>query len=126
MYLSLILVLVFLFVSLLVYGVYLTATTGKRELSSRMKTYTAKTGELAQDTGLRERVSNFDWKMTFKEASKVFAAKQFTKKVEIELIKADIPLRGRNLSSSLCWLWPVWDFYLASFPRTLFLAGWEQ
>ncbi len=96
MYLSLILVLVFLFVSLLIYGLYLTATAGKRELSSRMKTYTAKTGELTQKTGLKDRVSNFDWKIAFQEASKVFAAKQFTKKVETELIKADIPLRGEE------------------------------
>ncbi|WP_418791036.1 type II secretion system F family protein [Phosphitispora sp. TUW77] len=96
MHLSLILVLVFLFVSFLIYGIFLTVTAGKRELSARMNTYTAKPGELSQEIGLRERVSNFNWKDTFQEASKVFAAKEFTKKVEIELIKADVPLKGEE------------------------------
>lgn len=93
---SMILILVFLFVSLLIYGVYLTATNSKRELAQRMKTYTAKAGELDKPVNAVERLKNFDWKSSFQEASKIFAAKEFTKKVETELTRADIPLRGEE------------------------------
>ncbi|PKM82418.1 MAG: secretion system protein [Firmicutes bacterium HGW-Firmicutes-14] len=96
MYLSLTLVLVFLFVSLLIYGIFLTTTTGKRELDERMKTYTARLGELNRESGLAESLKNFNWKSSFQDASKIFAAKSFTKKAEIELMKADIPLRGEE------------------------------
>ena len=94
MYLSIILVLTFFFVSALIYGTYLTATAAKRELSQRMHTYTAKAGELEGSSGLKEKMRNFDWKTSFQEASKIFAAKEFTKKIEKELMKADVPLRG--------------------------------
>lgn len=96
MLVSAILILVFLFVSFLIYGVYLTVTNSKRELAQRMKTYTAKAGELDKPMNAIERLKNFDWKASFHEASKIFAAKEFTKKVETELMKADIPLRGEE------------------------------
>ena len=96
MLVSMILLLVFLFVSFLIYGIYLTATNSKRELAQRMKTYTAKAGELDKPMNAVERLKNFDWKASFQEASKMFAAKEFTKKVEIELMRADIPLRGEE------------------------------
>jgi len=96
LYLSIILVLTFFFVSALIYGTYLTATAAKRELSQRMHTYTAKAGELEGSSGLKEKMRNFDWKTSFQEASKIFAAKEFTKKIEKELMKADVPLRGEE------------------------------
>lgn len=96
MLVSIILLLVFLFVSFLIYGIYLTVTNSKRELAQRMKTYTAKAGELDKPLNAIERLKNFDWKTSFQEASKIFAAKEFTKKVEIELMRADIPLRGEE------------------------------
>lgn len=96
MLVSIILLLVFMFVSFLIYGIYLTVTNSKRELAQRMKTYTAKAGELDKSMNAIERLKNFDWKASFQEASKIFAAKEFTKKVEIELMRADIPLRGEE------------------------------
>jgi len=96
MLVSVILILVFLFVSFLIYGVYLTVTNSKRELAQRMKTYTAKAGELDKPMNAIERLRNFNWKASFQEASKIFAAREFTKKVELELMKADIPLRGEE------------------------------
>jgi len=96
MYLSLILIMVFLTVTLFIYGLYLSATAGKRELSRRMKTYTAKIGELEDKDSFTDRLKKFDWKTSFQEASKVFAAKGFTKRMEAELVKADIPLRGEE------------------------------
>lgn len=96
MLVSVILILVFLFVSLLIYGVYLTTTNSKRELAQRMKTYTAKAGELNKPMNALQRLKNFDWKGLFQEASQIFAAREFTRKVEAELLKADIPLRGEE------------------------------
>lgn len=96
MLVSVILILVFLFVSLLIYGVYLTATNSKRELAQRMKTYTAKAGALDKPMNALGRLKNFDWKGLFQEASQIFAAREFTRKVEAELLKADIPLRGEE------------------------------
>ncbi|MHB9093461.1 MAG: type II secretion system F family protein [Eubacteriales bacterium] len=96
MLLSLILVSVFLSVSLLIYGTYLAATASKTALARRMKTYTAKTGELNRTMNPVERLKALEWKTTFHEASKMFAAKSFTKKMEIELMRADLPLRGEE------------------------------
>ena len=123
MYLSLILVLVFFFVSLLVYGTYLTFTAGKRELNQRMKTYTAKAGELEDQSGLKERMKNLDWKITFQEASRVFAAKDFTKKVEAELMKADIPLRGEEFVMIIVLLILGLGFLITLLTQNI-LLGW--
>jgi tight adherence protein B len=96
MILSVILVLVFLSVALLIYGIYLSLTAKKRELEQRMKNYTAKAEELGSNLSAVEKMKNIDWKAYFQEASKVFAAKSFTKQMEIELIKANLPLRGEE------------------------------
>jgi tight adherence protein B len=96
MILSVILVLVFLFVALLIYGIYLSLTAKKRELEQRMKNYTAKAGELGSNLSAVEKMKNLDWKVYFQEASKVFAAKSFTRQMEIELMKANLPLRGEE------------------------------
>jgi len=96
MWLSGILILVFLTVSLFIYGIFLTVTAGKREMAERMRTYTARIGELDRPAGFLEKLKGFNWKASFQEASKVFAARSFTRKMEIELMKADIPLRGEE------------------------------
>ncbi len=93
---SVILVLVFLFVSLLILGIYFTATARKRELAERMKTYTVRVGQMDQRIGLLERLKGFNWKSYFQEASRIFAAHSLTKKTQAELIKANIPLRGEE------------------------------
>lgn len=94
--LALILLLVFFTVSLFIYGLFLSVTARKRELSERMKTYTARIGELDSRVNPLKRIKSFDWKAAFAELSKVFAAKSFTKKIETELIGADLPLRGEE------------------------------
>lgn len=96
MLLSLILILVFLCITFLIYGSYLAVNASKRELAQRMKTYTAKAGELNRTANPVEQLRNFDWKTLFQEVSKMFAAKSFTRKMEIELMRADIPLRGEE------------------------------
>jgi tight adherence protein B len=96
MILSVILVLVFLFVALFIYGIYLSLTAKKRELEQRMKNYTAKAEELGSNLSAVEKMKNLDWKVYFQEASKVFAAKSFTRQMEIELMKANLPLRGEE------------------------------
>lgn len=120
---SIILILVFLFVSLLIYGVYLTATNSKRELAQRMKTYTAKAGELDKPVNAVERLKNFDWKSSFQEASKIFAAKEFTKKVEAELMRADIPLRGEEFVMINFMLMTAFGLLLTLLTRNAIL-GW--
>lgn len=94
--LAVILILVFLTVSMFIYGTYLTVTSGKRELSKRMNAYTARMGEMGRGANPVQRLKSLDWKTTFKEASKIFSGKAFTKKVEVELMKAAIPLRGEE------------------------------
>lgn len=96
MRLAMISIMVFLTVTLFVYGVFLAVTSGRRELSKRMRTYTARIGELDRGINPIERIKSFDWKMAFREASQIFSGKAFTKKIETDLLKADIPLRGEE------------------------------
>lgn len=96
MWQSAILILVFLSVSLLIIGIYFSVTAGKRALAERMNTYTAKVAGLDQRVGFLERLSSFKWKSYLEEASKIFAAQSITKKMQVELIKANIPLRGEE------------------------------
>ncbi|PKM44514.1 MAG: secretion system protein [Firmicutes bacterium HGW-Firmicutes-8] len=96
MWQSAILILVFLSVSLLVIGIYFSVTVDKRALAERMNTYTAKVTGLDRRVGFLERLSSFKWKSYLEEASKIFAAQSITKKMQIELIKANIPLRGEE------------------------------
>lgn len=96
MWQSAILILVFLFVSLLIIGIYFSVTADKRALVERMNTYTAKVTGLDRRVGFLERLSSFKWKSYLEEASKIFAAQSITKKMQIELIKANIPLRGEE------------------------------
>ncbi len=94
MWQSVILVLVFLFVSLFIIGVFFSVTKSQRELAERMKAYTAKVGEMDRQVGLLERLKGCNWKTYFQEASKIFAARTYAKQMQIELIKANIPLKG--------------------------------
>lgn len=87
---------VFLTVTFLIYGIFLTVTSGRRELSKRMQTYTAKLGELELGVNPISRIRRFDWKATLREASKIFSGKAITRKMEAELQKAAIPLRGEE------------------------------
>ena len=96
MWLSVTLVLVCSSVSLLIYGLYLTSVAGSKELRDRMKTYTSPGGQLERRGGFRERWQSLDWQASFQEFSKLFVSGSFSRKVESELMKADIPLRGEE------------------------------
>ncbi len=96
MQLAMALIMVFFAVTLFVYGVFLVATSGRIELSRRMRTYTARIGELDRGINSIQRFKGFNWKMAFREASRIFSGRTFTKKIETELMKADIPLRGEE------------------------------
>jgi len=96
MWLSVILILVFSFVTLMIYGAYLTSAKDKQELQQRMKTYTAAAGSASPGMGLVERFKGFGWKSSFREASKVFASRGISRTMESELMKADIPIRGEE------------------------------
>ncbi len=91
---SLILVLTFGTVALLYYSVYLILTSRQRLMAQRMEQYTKKIHEA--DTKNIIAKETFDLKRAFQRTSKIFAAKSFTKAVEGELIKADIPMRGEE------------------------------
>lgn len=123
MLLSLILILMFLTVSFLVYGIYLSATAGRRELAERMKTYTAKAGELNKTANPLKHLRDFDWKSSFQEASKIFAARSFTKKMETELMRADIPLRGEEFIMINLLVMLVLGLILILFTRNA-VMGW--
>lgn len=93
---SIILLLVFITGFLAVYGTYLTVTAQKRLIERRMKQYTARLHE--EETSVLQKAAGkkTGWKDMFREASKVFAAKSYTKAIEQELISAAIPLRGEE------------------------------
>lgn len=96
MWLSVILILVFSFVTLMIYGLFLTGAKDKQELHQRMKTYTTIAGPASLGVGFFERIKGFGWKSSFQEASKVFASRGISRTMESELMKADIPLRGEE------------------------------
>ncbi|HWI54483.1 MAG TPA: type II secretion system F family protein [Desulfobacteria bacterium] len=96
MNLAMTLIMVFLTVTLFVYGVFLMVTSGRRELERRMRTYTARIGELDRGINPLQRIKTFNLKVAFREASQIFSGKAFTKKMESELLKAEVPLRGEE------------------------------
>lgn len=93
---SVILLLVFITAFLAVYGLYLTATARKRLIERRMQQYTARLHEEETVAFKKAAGKKVDWKDMFRDASKVFAAKSYTKTMEQELISAAIPLRGEE------------------------------
>lgn len=96
MWLSVILILVFLSVTFTIYGIYLTGAKDKQELKKRMNTYTSAAGAASLPKGFLKKLKSLDWKTSFQEASKVFAARGISRRMESELVKADIPLRGEE------------------------------
>lgn len=91
---SLILVLAFITVSALIYTLCSMATAKRRMLLERMEQYTKKVHE--QDRSIKIVKERISLKKMFQQTSKVFAAKSYTKRIEAELIKADLPLRGEE------------------------------
>jgi tight adherence protein B len=83
----------FLTVFCFVFGLYLIITAKKREIASRLNKFTRTPGQVIID----EQNSNKE-KFTLKNIlvilGKVFETRSYTKKIENELLKADIPMRG--------------------------------
>ncbi len=123
MLLSVILILVFSTVTLFIYGFYLTTTAGRRELAHRLQTYTADTGQLSRGGSIMEKLKGFHWKSSFQEFSKIFAARSFSRKMEAELMKADIPLRGEEFIMINVLLMIGLGFLLTLFTKNVIL-GW--
>jgi len=93
---GLILILVMATTATLVMLIYRLATGKQRAMEERLASYTIKlqtTGQKPKEMLSRKGVGLKD---IFQSASKVFAAKSYTKKMELELDKADIPLKGEE------------------------------
>ncbi len=94
---SIILFLFFITFCLAVYGLYLTFTKQRQIIEQRMQQYTVRLHEgEAAVRAEKKAAKKLDWKELFQEASQVFAAKSYTRAMEMELIRADIPLRGQE------------------------------
>lgn len=92
---SLIVLLSFLTVTALVVWIYLVLTAQQRLMGQRVEAYTTQLDQVSSDRHQKSRRS-MTAKGMFQQASKVFAAKSYTKTIELELGKADIPLRGEE------------------------------
>lgn len=79
---------VFLFI-----GIYLLLTGPKRDIMNRMKRFTRTPGQVILDEHI-ENKEKFELKDILAILGKVFEARSYTKKIEDELLKADIPMRG--------------------------------
>ncbi|KJS88563.1 MAG: hypothetical protein JM58_00755 [Peptococcaceae bacterium BICA1-8] len=79
---------IFLFI-----GVFLLLTAKKREILNRMKKFTRTPGQIILDEH-SEIEKKFELKDILAILGKVFEARSYTKKIEAELLKADIPMRG--------------------------------
>lgn len=92
---SLIVLLTFLTVTALVVGIYLVLTAQQRLMGQRVEAYTSKLDQVSSEHQKKTRKA-MTAKGLFQQASKVFAARSYTKAIELELGKADIPLRGEE------------------------------
>lgn len=100
-----ILILFFSFVTpfLLAVGLLRIITAERRALDNRVNVFTTSLQHGESGTGRKARKNPQNLRTLFQQASKVFAGKGLTKKMEEELSKADIPLRGEEflLANSL-------------------------
>jgi tight adherence protein B len=98
----LILLLTFVTPVLLVLALFRIITAERRDLDNRVKVFT--TSLQHGDLGTRKKVTNNPQSLRalFQQASKVFAGKSLTRKMEEELSKADIPLRGEEFLLANC------------------------
>jgi len=93
--LGLILLLSFVSIMTLIVAIYDLVTEQKRLVGDRLITYTS--GEtFERQSPIGNQDSRLSLKSLFQKASKVFATRGFTVKVERDLIKADIPLKGEE------------------------------
>lgn len=79
----------------LFWGLYLLLTENRRKMTERIKKYTKDHSGHHSDENQR-RKGRMKVKNILRAAGKIFASRSFTKKVEEELSKAGIPLRGEE------------------------------
>lgn len=88
----------FFTVIFLTIGLYLIITAKKREIASRLKKFTRTPGQVIIDEQVSTK-EKFTLKNVLRILGKVFETRSFTKKIEVELLKA-ISLYGvRSLLS---------------------------
>lgn len=96
MSISLVLLLIFFSVFTMVLGIYRLVAANQIIVNQRVEKYTSKDMHtLSEKLKLNVKTST-NLKSLFQQASKIFATKSYTRSVEIELAKADIPLRGEE------------------------------
>ncbi len=93
---SLIMFLSFITATLLVMGILLFLTKERRTLDERVLTFTTARQHGQRITAIKLKPNPQNLMALFQQASKIFAGKSYTKKMEAELSMADIPLRGEE------------------------------
>jgi tight adherence protein B len=93
---SLALILIFVSSFILIIGFYRLASANDIEINQRVQKYTSKEMHTFKEKIKQQTKNSIDLKSLFQQASKVFAAKSYSKSIELELAKADIPLRGEE------------------------------
>lgn len=93
---SLILMFSFLTVFLLALGLLQIITAERRALDKRVAVFTSSLQHGEWGTGTKLRIKPQSLRALFQQASKIFEGKSVAKKMELELSKADIPLRGEE------------------------------
>lgn len=109
MSISLVLLLTFFSVFTMIIGVYRLVAANQIIVNQRVEKYTSKEMHTLSDK-LKENVKkSTNLKSIFQQTSKIFAAKSYTRAYEIELAKADIPLRGEEfiLINIICGIVPA-------------------
>ncbi|HNX92616.1 MAG TPA: type II secretion system F family protein [Syntrophomonas sp.] len=91
---ALICTLVFLFIFLLVYGVYKLSMRNRENIKDRVLSLGAKNhNDIDENLVVKQK---YDYKNFLRGIGHLFAAKSYTRKLEAELSKADILLRGEE------------------------------
>lgn len=96
MAISLVLLVIFCAVFTMVLGIYRIIAANQIEVNQRVMKYTTKEAYSLSDKLKIKAKGQTSIKSLFQQASKIFAAKSYTHNVELELAKADIPLRGEE------------------------------
>lgn len=93
---SLVLLLIFFSIFMLVLGLYRLVAANQILVNQRVEKYTSKDMHTISDKIKMNVKTGTNMKNLFKQISKIFAAKSYTRSIEVELAKADIPLRGEE------------------------------
>jgi tight adherence protein B len=90
-----IVILSFLTVVCFIIGLYFIFTAKRREITLRMKKFTRTLGQVIIEEKIEEK-EKFKFKNILRILGKAFEARSYTRKIEKELLKADLPMRGEE------------------------------